>query len=47
MWGKIHKMTAKQISDLYPKWTEFSNLRTKFDPSNIFLNDMLQSYFVG
>ncbi len=47
MWGKIHKMTATQISDLYPKWTEFSNLRTKFDPSNIFLNDMLQSYFVG
>jgi len=45
-WGKIHKLSAEQISSLYPKWKDFSNLRKKYDPENIFLNEMLQSYFV-
>ena len=46
-WGKIHKMSAEQIAGLYPKWSDFSKLRTKYDPDNLFLNDMLGSYFLG
>lgn len=46
-WGKIHRLTPHQISDLYPKWSDFSLLRKRFDPDDLFLNSMLQSYFVG
>jgi FAD-linked oxidoreductase len=46
-WGKIHKMTAPQVAGMYPKWADFSILRKKYDPDNLFLNDMLQTYFVG
>jgi FAD-linked oxidoreductase len=46
-WGKIHKMNAEEITNLYPKWSDFSKLRKKYDPDNLFLNDMLGSYFIG
>lgn len=44
-WGKMHFLSAKELSGLYPKWKEFQNLRKQMDPKGIFLNDHLRRIF--
>jgi len=41
-WGKIHKLGAKELAPLYPKWAEFEKARAKLDPKGVFLNAFLR-----
>tara|TARA_B100001750_G_C15461011_1_gene574298 strand:- start:313 stop:1512 length:1200 start_codon:yes stop_codon:yes gene_type:complete len=44
-WGKKSFIAAKDLKRLYPKWDEFSSMRTMLDPGNVFLNDYLSGLF--
>ncbi|MQY09956.1 L-gulono-1,4-lactone dehydrogenase [Streptomyces sp. RB5] len=35
-WGKWHTLTAAELGGLYPRWDEFTALRTKLDPGGLF-----------
>lgn len=37
-WGKIHFMTADRLERLFPRYTDFVDVRRQFDPQRIFLN---------
>ena len=41
-WGKMHTMTAEQLSALYPCWDDFCRLRAELDPKGVFLNQYLE-----
>ena len=41
-WGKMHYLTAPELSPLYPHWEEFLSLRGRLDPTGVFRNDYLQ-----
>ena len=43
-WGKHfpHTGSGNLVRDLYPKFTDFLDVRKKFDPNGIFLNDYLK-----
>ena len=45
-WGKMHTHTAKELSQLYPKWNEFQVIRRQLDPNGRFLNDFLRRTLV-
>jgi FAD/FMN-containing dehydrogenase len=38
-WGKIHFMTRERIARIYPEFEKFVEIRRRFDPNGIFLND--------
>lgn len=38
-WGKIHPYTARQLRDLYPRWSDFLAVREQFDPQQLLLNE--------
>ncbi|HSW13947.1 MAG TPA: D-arabinono-1,4-lactone oxidase, partial [Solimonas sp.] len=44
-WGKLHTLNAAQLSKLYPRWKEFTDLRQALDPKGRFLNGHLRSVF--
>lgn len=44
-WGKMHTHTAKQLSDLYPKWDQFHEVRRRLDPDGRFMTDYLRQIF--
>jgi FAD-linked oxidoreductase len=44
-WGKMHSLTGKELSKLYPKWEVYREIRAKLDPKGMFLNDQLRSFF--
>jgi xylitol oxidase len=37
-WGKCFAATARELAPLYPKWTEFAELRRASDPHGTFGN---------
>nr|XP_054757565.1 L-gulonolactone oxidase-like [Lytechinus pictus] len=41
-WAKEHPLRNKELSELYPRWTEFCDLRKKLDPHGMFLNAYLE-----
>lgn len=41
-WAKIHYRSAEELRKLYPQWDEFMAMRSKLDPSGMFLNDYLE-----
>jgi FAD/FMN-containing dehydrogenase len=41
-WGKMHTLTAAQLSERYPHWDDFRRVRANLDPQGIFLNDYLR-----
>ena len=43
--GKYHKVSGKDLSDIYPKYTDFKHTRSKLDPKGVFLNNMLADLF--
>ena len=45
-WGKIHYLSANELSKLYPRWNEFMRARLQLDPHEIFLSDYLKQLFV-
>ena len=44
-WGKLHTLSAKELKDLYPKWEEFCDVRTRLDPQAKMLNPFLKKLF--
>jgi FAD/FMN-containing dehydrogenase len=44
-WAKKHSMKAEALRKRYPEWDTFQNIRKKFDPQGVFLNDHLQEIF--
>jgi len=44
-WGKLHRCTARELRDLYPRWDEFHALRRELDPRRRFMNAHLRELF--
>lgn len=44
-WGKMHFLSAKELSGLYPKWNDFLAMREQMDPGGMFLNTHLRKLF--
>lgn len=40
-WGKMHYLNAAQLSERYPRWHEFQDLRAALDPDGTFRNEYL------
>ncbi|MCX5210474.1 FAD-binding protein [Kitasatospora sp. NBC_00240] len=41
-WGKLHTRDAQYLSEVYPRFGEFTALRDKVDPQRLFGNDYLR-----
>ncbi len=41
-WGKLHSRTADQLRPLYPEWDRFQEVRRRWDPDGLFMNDYLR-----
>lgn len=46
-WGKMHTLTASELSQLYPMWNKFQEIRTQLDPEGLFMNDYLKKLMVS
>ncbi|XBV88980.1 D-arabinono-1,4-lactone oxidase [Brevibacterium sp. CBA3109] len=44
-WGKIHTLGAAELSDLYPRFDDFGELREQLDPQAMFGNRFTDSLF--
>jgi xylitol oxidase len=44
-WGKLFATSAERIRALYPRAADFRALRRRYDPHNVFGNDLLDSWF--
>ncbi len=44
-WGKLHSLTAPQLSKLYPDWEAFQAVRRRLDPEGRMLNPYLRELF--
>jgi FAD-linked oxidoreductase len=44
-WGKIHTPAPEMAAQSFKRWDDFSQLRRKFDPEGMFLNDLLGAWF--
>jgi len=45
-WGKHFTMTRDEIRAMYPDtFQDFSNLRTQWDPDNVFANSLIHQLF--
>ena len=44
-WGKLHFMTADRLARLFPRYEDFLEMRHRFDPAGVFLNDHLRPLF--
>ncbi|WP_078290777.1 D-arabinono-1,4-lactone oxidase [Mycobacterium sp. D16R24] len=40
-WGKRHTLTAAQLSERYPEWRTFQEVRARFDPEGVFSGEYL------
>ena len=38
-WGKRHFRTAETLAPRYPEWDRFADVRKRFDPDGVFVND--------
>ena len=41
-WGKLHSLESTKLSKLYPRWTEFAEIREALDPDGHFTNPYLE-----
>ncbi len=41
-WGKVHTRDAAYLSEVYPRFGEFTALRDRLDPDRVFANDYLR-----
>ena len=44
-WGKLHGLGADALAERYPRFTDFLELRERWDPSDTFVNEHLASLF--
>jgi FAD/FMN-containing dehydrogenase len=46
-WGKKHSVKSEELSTMYPRWTDFLEIRKMMDPERLFLNDYLEKQIFG
>jgi FAD-linked oxidoreductase len=44
-WGKMHTLDARDLSQLYPRWTDAMKLRDDLDPKRVFENRYIRQIF--
>lgn len=44
-WGKMHGLAAKELSELYPLWDAFHEVRRRLDPRGVFMTPYLERLF--
>lgn len=44
-WGKMHDLSADELSKLYPRWDEFLTARSQLDPTRTFANSYTHRVF--
>ena len=44
-WGKMHSLTHRELSQLYPQWNDFLAVRDKLDPQRTFANSYTTQVF--
>lgn len=44
-WGKVHSLTHRELTELYPRFTDFMELRRELDPQGRMLNEHLRALF--
>ena len=44
-WGKMHSLAARELAELYPRWSDFHRLRKQLDPKGMFSNPLLRRWF--
>ena len=44
-WGKIHSLTHKELTGLYPHFKDFMEIRKELDPQGRMLNAHLKALF--
>ena len=44
-WGKLHCFDRPRLRDAYPRFDDFTSLRTELDPNGLFLNDHTAELF--
>lgn len=44
-WGKIHHRHAEELSSLYPRFSDFLEMRDRLDPARVFSNDYTRQVF--
>lgn len=44
-WGKLHTLTHKELTRLYPHFEDFLSVRAEYDPGGRMLNDHLRTLF--
>ncbi|XP_071955906.1 L-gulonolactone oxidase-like [Antedon mediterranea] len=45
-WAKEHKLTFKELQNMFPKFERFCEIRKNFDPDGRFVNDYIQKVFI-
>jgi L-gulono-1,4-lactone dehydrogenase len=40
-WGKMHSLEAARLAELYPRFSDFTNVRSSVDPGGVFANPYL------
>ncbi len=46
-WGKVHSLTHRELTELYPRFKDFMELRRELDPQGRMLNPHLRALFNG
>ncbi len=41
-WGKKHDLRGDDLSELYPRWQDFQNIRREMDPRGLFMTNYLR-----
>ncbi|MBO0678266.1 FAD-binding protein [Mycolicibacterium sp. S2-37] len=44
-WGKVHFLGRRDVESMYPEFGTFQEVRNRFDPDGIFLNDYTRTLF--
>lgn len=44
-WGKVHFLGRQELEKMYPEFATFQDVRTRFDPHGIFLNEYTRELF--
>lgn len=40
-WGKRHSLRGEALAEVYPRWSDFMQLRRRLDPHDVFLSEQL------
>jgi FAD/FMN-containing dehydrogenase len=43
-WGKVHYLDGAQLGKIHARWSDWWEIRNRFDPQGVFLNPLLRSF---